>query len=364
VIVLLLGLVGGTTSIGATTSVSTGSIRGEDAQAAALRWSDVKRFLPAGGAILWPELPQFNTGLESGPKSIAEAVEQFDYVGPDAQRAGAQLVSTVIVHPTSVSAKTDYSLIERTSDAGGTTLSGPAVPADQWRFFEKPAGKLVERTLRWRIGAAVGRITAIDNSGYSAANWTPARLAGLFAPVASRVHALLAGRLHAVPLPPSAARVLPPPTAAPGAVLGTALAPAEGWAAVDSSQQPQVILRQLRAGGAGTLIFRQYAVRGAPGNTVVVTVFPFHSEKAANVWAKAFPGHPTGIKLAALDPGNTGATSAFVSVNGGSYYELQFARAKISVDIGCDAPFAKTSNTCERATRTLAEKWYAALPQH
>lgn len=339
----------------------TASLQGEDALAAALRWSDVKRLIPAGGAVYWPELPQFNTGLEPGTKSIAEAVEQFDYIGPDAERAGAQLVSTVIVHETGAAAAADFTAIERTSDAGSTTLPGPAVPANQARFFSKKAGKLVERTLRWRIGSVVGRISAIDNTGYAAVNWTPARLAKLFAPVASRVRALLGGRLHAAPLPASARRLLPPPAAAPGPVLGTAVAPAEGWAAIDSSQQPQAILHQLNAGGANNLVVRQYGVSGAPGNTVVVTVFPFTTARAAGAWVKTFPGHPQGIKLTTLDPGKTGSASAFVAVNGGSYYELQFARRRISVDIACDAPFGTTSKVCDGATRRLAEKWYAVL---
>ena len=91
-----------------------------------------------------------------------------------------------------------------------------------------------------------------------------------------------------------------------------------------------------------------------------MTVFPFRTAKAAAAWVKTFPGHPQGIKLTSLDPGKTGSASALVAVNGGSYYELQFARGKISVDIACDAPFGTTSRACEAATRTLAEKWYAA----
>ena len=334
-------------------------VKGEDALSATLQWNDVKKLVSAGGPSYWPELPQFNTGL-ANDGAIAEVVSSYDYVGPDAERAGAQIVSTLIVHSSTAAAKSDYASAEKFD--GGTTLSGPAVAADAARFSSKTDGRLLERTLRWRIGHALGRITLTDNAGYAAANWTPAQLAKLFAPVATRVHALLAGTLHAAPISASDSALLP--TSAPGPILGTAAVPAQAWATVDSSKDPSGIYRELSSGGANTLVVRSYALNGASGNAVGITLFPFATSKAAASWVKKFPGKPpAGFKFTTLDHGNTGSDSTFISVNGGAFYELMFARGKNTIDVSCSAPFGKTSSACEAATRSLAEKWYAALPQ-
>lgn len=330
---------------------------GDDPLAATLQWSDVARLVPSGGRVFWPELPQFNTGLEPGLAPLAEVVATYDYVGSDAERAGARLVSTVIVYPAVSAAASTFASLRQTSDAGGKAMSGPPVDADRWRYFRKPAGKLTEWTLRWRIGVAVGRVSAIDNSGFGARDWTATRLAALFRPVARRVQELVRGRLHAPPLPAADLRLLPAAGLAPGPALGTAKVPAEAWAAIDSSRDPQSTLRKLTGGGVGTLLDRAYLLEGVPRTAVGVVLFRFDTPAQAATWTRDFI-RLTGSKT--LAPGRTGATSAFTS-NGGDLYELQFAHGRYVGDVGCGAPFGTTPSACEAATRTLAEKWYAAL---
>lgn len=332
-------------------------VLGEDALAATLQWNEVKQSAESGSLLFWPELPQFNTGLDVGPKPLAQAVANFDYVGPDSERGGAQIASTILVHPTVSGAVSDYAVVQRSVDRGGTTVSGPPIDADQWRYFSRPSGKLTEWTLRWRIGSAVGRLTAVDNKGFGARFWTPARLARMFGPVAKRVRQLLAGRLHAAPLPLSDLRLLPTASAVPGTVLGTAKMPAEAWASIDSGRDPAGVLRKLVVGGASTLVERTYLLAGVPNTAISVVLFQFKTAAAAAAWAHDFV---TAVGSKGLPAGHTGTVAAF-QANGGSFYELQFEHGRYVADVGCSAPFTKTPAACEAATRTLAERWYASL---
>ncbi len=328
------------------------TIAGQDALGVATTWSEVKR-LP-GGSDFWPVLPQFNLGLEAGPLPVAEAVQMYDYAGPDAERAGAEIDSTVVVLANSAQAQAAYARYSRVDDRG-RTITGPRVDANQWRYSRKTSGKLTELTLRWRIGTAVGRIALIDRIP-----WTANTLAGLFRPVSQRTRALLTGHLHTPALSASEAALLPSSSAAPWRVVGTTSVPAEAWAMEDSSHKPQQTLRTLQRDGLGAMLTRTYRPGNVPQNDVSVVLFRFASPAGANSWVQSFINDAK--RKGGLHPGRTGKHSAFEEGSKGSFYELQFARGPFAGDVFCAAPFGRTSSACEGITRRLAERWYTTLP--
>lgn len=322
----------------------------EDLLAAGLQWSDVRGAMPPGW---WPEFPQFNSGLEPGRRTARVVATSYVFVSPDFGRAtDDRVVSAVSLLPSRAAADADYRRL-RARD-GGSTVAGPAVKADRWRYSRVEGKGSVTTTLRWQIGPFVGRVSGTTFSGPS-----PESLARLFAPVGARVARLRAGTFRSRPLTVKEQQLLPPVSMAPGPVMGTARVPVEAWAVADTSGRPLAARDKLRAGGVGSLLLRRFALRGAAGSVVEAVLFSFSSPEAARTWAEEFAGSWQG-KPGTLDPGATGDVSAFTS-NNGEFYELQFAQGRYVADISCFAPFGKPAPACEAATRRLAERWYAAL---
>jgi hypothetical protein len=136
--------------------------------------------------------------------------------------------------------------------------------------------------------------------------------------------------------------------------------PAEAWATAVNKGSPRAIRNQLVAAGNSTFPFRRYLRQGSPSDVIETAACTFGSSQAARAWfvpfAAAVKQHPADT----LDAGNTGGRSAFRLEL--SNYELQFVAGRYVGDVFCFAPFAAdVSKECEAATRTLAEKWYAAL---
>jgi hypothetical protein len=355
---LVLALLGAVAALGtaagatpaAPSAVQPSALTPEDVLAATLRPGDVHRFLPHG-ASWWSMLPEFNDGgFDPAPGKRFWVVQSYELVA-GGRVAGPHIQAPLTLYATEADAARDFAAMAKTKDASGTPASGPGV-GDESRYLTRPADdKLIEAALRFRVGPVLGRVSVFDSRPSATAS-----LARYAAPVVARVRALLAGTLKGTAIPADLARRLPP-TFADLPVAGSAVVPAEDWAVVDDSGQPEKVRALLRRNGAGSLAFRRYDVGSSDGQVIEVTLFPFASGKAATTWAHRFLAE---VGDGGLDPGRTGPLSAFTS-NGGKFYELQFAEGRFVADISCFAPFGETSRACEWRVRTLGQLWYPIL---
>ncbi|HEU4656511.1 MAG TPA: hypothetical protein VFR97_03260 [Capillimicrobium sp.] len=325
---------------------------GYQAASAALQWTELQRL----DRQFWPTLPQFNTGLQPGSTAQANVAVSYLYVGKDRKRQGASVDSTIVVYADARAARRGYAEARKVADAGGTTVTGPKVPAAQYRYFTRDAEGFAVRTLRWRVGRVIGRITAVDAPSHP---WSSAELARLFRDVAPRAAKLSAGRLRG----PDAqtrerqAEVLPAAGLAPGREIGTIALPPEAWASQDSTGHPRAALRELVGSRVFGIDQRNWLVDDHPGVTVSVVWFGFARPMEAAGFVEDFVAE-TGKQ--GLDAGDTGPTAGFRNANG--FYELQFAAGAQVGDVACWAPFeTKPPKACERVVRDLAEGWYAQL---
>jgi len=323
-----------------------------------LSQADLEALGPQGDEW-WPSLPEFNVGFDPAPTAVVGerfwVVQSYEQVG--ASEDGS-VQTTLILFDDETSATEGFDTISDASDGDSTTLDGPAV-ADQWRYFSRSTDEgPYETTLRFRAGPIVGRITVFSERGQA----EPQTLAGYFAPVAERIDDLLGGRLSAAPLPQDMAGRMPSESAGEtvGPTFGSAVIPAESWALADLTSDPQAVRGRLRELGATELGLRRYGLQADPDHIVEIVLFPMADEEAAETWVREFIDAAGGE--GALSAGDTGGLSAFTSYDG-SAYELQFAKGRFVGDVICFAPFGETSASCEEPVRSLAERWYAELPE-
>ncbi|MCL5275374.1 MAG: hypothetical protein M1434_11635 [Chloroflexi bacterium] len=340
------------------------ALTAEDLLAAALSPADVQKLIPDPNQW-WPEFPQFNVGFSAsttGKKVPGEqffVLQNYRQVSPLAQ---GRVESGLTLYVDDKSAADSFTALPDTNDKGGVPMDGPAI-GDESRYFtrcEKPCGPSAtktpyETTLRFRVGAIIGRISIFYQLGYGTAE----ALAKYAEPVVEKSRALLSGHLKATPLPGQYGSQLPAASADVGPILGSSVNPVESWALIDTSGKPEKVRDQLRSLGATELGFRRFALPADRDQVVEVTLFPFSDDKAAATWIQTFL-HNARSSAGTLDAGNTGKLSAFEKTPDGDY-ELQFAAGSFVGDVFCYAPYASTSSACEAPVRRLAERWYAAL---
>jgi hypothetical protein len=190
--------------------------------------------------------------------------------------------------------------------------------------------------------------------------WSREKIAKLARPIDDRLQQLLAGKLTAPSIPAAQLARLPHAGAAPGRVLGTALIPAESWAAIVRKGNKLRLRDSLVATGNRQLLFRRYLRDGSRTEVLETTLFAFPSAGAAGAFVAPFRAGVQRSEKTRLDPGSTGGRSAFRYEF--TNYELQFAAGRFVGDVFCWAPFqAEPSKACEDAARQLAERWYSQL---
>ncbi|MCL5025637.1 MAG: hypothetical protein M1531_03960 [Chloroflexi bacterium] len=339
---------------------SPSAITPEDLLAAALSPEDVQGLF-SNPDQWWPTFPEFNVGFNADPAGRRPG-ERF-YIARSYQlvsdQNAARVVTTLIAFGGAEQAADAFAAWQDTLDNGGDIVEGTPI-GDESRYFTRanPGSDYpYEATVRYRVGSVIGRISVLSADAYE----TPDTLSSYATPVVQRIAALLDGSLVASPLPKGIADRMPPISAGPGPILGSAVVPAESWAVVDTSDKPSLVANQLRSRGAAELGFRRYALSADPDRVVEVVMFPFVDKQGASDWVQQF------IKLASkqgtLNAGKTGEQSAMTKDKDG-LYELQFAKGRVVGDVSCFAPFdadAKGAGVCEAAVRKLAESWFADL---
>lgn len=313
--------------------------------AADVPWSTVQA---VGGESYWPELPAFNSIVDQeDPQPLTAVAQTYEQIG-----GSSTIVTRLYAYASSELA---LEFLQSNAIVVEQIDQQRPVVGDRHFYFVTKLSDGSPSTRLFFIEGRIGVEIQVDS-----ALWSRSKIAGLADPIDRQLRQLLAGTFRAPAIPAAQLALLPAATAAPGPVLGTASIPAAAWATVSHNGSPRAIRDGLVRNGDATLPFRRYLRRGSNRDVIEVTLFSFPSAGAARSWFATFAAgvkqHPADM----LDPGATGALSAFRSEL--DNYELEFVAGRSVADVFCWAPFAADpSPACEGATRTLAERWYAQL---
>jgi hypothetical protein len=298
------------------------------------------------GRDWWPEPPAFDTVVfQSDPQPKITTGVTF------AQLGGNATLTTTLYAFRSSAQSTKFLLYAE--------LVGPPVDEQNPTVGERrayyrttlPSGAPATRLYFTRGPVGV----SIEVNGES---WSAAKVGAIAQRIDAGIQGLLSGDLAPPVIAPADLARMPTARSAPGPLLGTTAISNEAWATVDRDNSPRRVRDALTKRGA-KLLFRRYLRQGSPTDVIETTLFTFRSAGAASGWFAPFGA---GVKSgqAALDPGSTGAHSAFRQ--GRANYELRFAVGRYVGDVFCYAPFVTNpSAACEGAVRKLAERWYAQL---
>lgn len=339
-------------------NVAAADLRPEDLIAASLSPQDMQELFPSAEPW-WQAIPFVEQAPFAGNPTVAEFGHRI--------RVGTaySLVSetprdvnvNILLFDDPAAAAAGMAKFVATSQEDGVEIDGPAI-GDESHYYvlldlENP--DRTETLVRFQSGAVVGRIRMIQDGAES-----PESLASAATRMHGKLQRLFAGDLTRTPLPADLAALLP--TAGPGLgpILSSGAPGPEGWALIDTANDPPMVLERLRSLGATQLATRSFTVVGSDTHIIELTLFPFRDEAASSDW---FDGY---LELFApeelLSPGMTGPRAGFTQGEFG--LELQFAKGRYVADVFCYAPFDATSaETCEAPTRALAEQWYALLPE-
>jgi hypothetical protein len=312
--------------------------------AADVPWSTVQQ---VAGKGWWPEAPSFDTVVYQDDPMPAAAVTQT-FVDT---RGGGEIRTSLYAYPGARDSSVYLS---------NATLVGDVIDRDRPAVGQEHAyyvATLPDRSRATRFSFTRGPVAvAVQASGA----WSRERIAKLARPIDERLQQLLAGKLAAPTIPAAQLARLPRAGAAPGRVLGTALIPAESWAAIVRKGNKLRLRDSLVVSGNRTLLFRRYLRDGSRTEVLETTLFAFPNAGAAGAFVAPFRAGVQRSEKTRLDPGSTGGRSAFRYEF--TNYELQFAAGRFVGDVFCWAPFqAEPSKACEDAARQLAERWYAQL---
>lgn len=334
----------------------------EDLLAATVRESEVQNFLPKAQQW-WPSIPEFNVGIGDKRQGLRFYVAQsYQQVG---EEASGRIECVLNLFKAASGASEQFAGIasQQPGDKGGTTIAGPEIGDDRRYFTRATPNEPRETTLRFRVGAVLGRISFFSVDAGNA----PELLSHFATPVVQRVRELLDGKFSATPMPPSL-EVLMPPRSVGGAIgpaLGSAVLPVECWAVASSGKNAEQDRDKLRFLGAKTLAYRRYVLSRRAGVVIEATAFTFSGEKQALEWLKDFTDQISKEKWKRLAAGKTGANSEYAVVpspdGSPSNYELQFAKGRHVCDVSGMSPFGKLPADVQISVRRFAELWYQSL---
>jgi hypothetical protein len=316
--------------------------------AEALLAADVsaKTVQAVAGRNWWPEPPAFDTVVfQSDPQPKLTTGVTFEQLG------GNGTITATLYAFRSSEQSTKFLLYAE--------LVGPPVDEKNPAVGERrayyrmtlPSGSPATRLYFTR--GPVGVSIEVNGEG-----WSASKIGSIAQPIDTGIQGLLSGKLKPPVIAATDLARMPGAGIAPGPLLGTTAISNEAWATVDRDSTPLRVRDGLAKRGA-KLLFRRYLRQGSPTDVIETTLFAFPAPATASGWFAPFGA---GIKHSngSLDPGSTGARSAFRQ--GRDNYELRFAVGRYVGDVFCYAPFVTNpSAECEAAVRRLAERWYSQL---
>ena len=324
-------------------SSSAANARPIDLYAAEPTASDVRTIL--GDTTWWPGPPSFGVRpLDSATMPYQEkfhVVQRFVHIG-----TAETLDVEMTVWDSTSSATTQMTSIQ---SAFGTSANGPKVGDQVLYYGSQSSGAAPYQTATFvRVGQITATITLANKDGFP----NVSLLGKIASRVVGRLNQVLAGKLHATPLAPSDAGMLPPP-GPDMTLLGGARLPIEVVVVMLGFASPDALAGILKSSGADTVLFGDYVLDNDTHMEVRAGLLDFSTQQQAGDWIGALRGSAT--------PDANGIAS-FYDDPSGQYFTLFTVGTKGAMLV-CRSTAAgeAASRACETPLSRVGPSWQLSL---
>jgi hypothetical protein len=304
---------------------------------------DVRALL--GDSNWWPGPPSF--GVRPLDSASMSSKEKFHVITRFAHIGTAETFEIIYTLWDSSSSAT--TAMNNVQSAFGTAVSGPKVGDQVLYYGSQGTGAAPYGFFTFvRVGRIVTTI-ALNLKDLSA---RIAQLAKIATKVTSRLKDVLAGKVHASPLPTADVSLLPPP-GPEMTLLASVRLPIEAVVVMLDSSSPEALAGILHTAGVDSIVFGDYVLDNDTHMEVRASVFNFINAQQATTWLDALRGDhrvdPNGIAL-------------YYDDSTGQYFSLAAAGTRSAVLICRSTSSGEAaSRSCELPLSRLAPAWQISL---
>lgn len=314
-----------------------------DLYAAEPALSDVQGLL--GDASWWPGPPSFGVRpLDSASMPFQErfhVIQRYVHIGT-AETFDVEFT----LWDSTATATTQMTNIQ---SAYGTSASGPSVGDQALYYGSQTATAAPFETVTFvRLGRVVTTMTLSRKDAFPSVS-ALGRIAGK---VVARLKDVLAGKVHANPLPSSDGALLPPP--GPDlTLLGSVRLPVETVVVMLGFASPETLAGLLRSDNVNSIVFGDYALDNDTHMEVRAGVLDFSSTQNASDWIGTLRG------TAAVDPSGI---ATFYDDASGQYFSVFTAGARGAIMVcRSTSSVEAASRSCEAPLSRVAPAWQLNL---
>jgi hypothetical protein len=342
---VLIALLAAMASACARSSSTSGAIRAQplDLYASNPSIADIRTLL--GDSNWWPGPPSFGVRpLDSASMSYKEkfhVVTRYAHIG-----TAETLDISYTLWDTTSSATTTMNGIQT---AYGTSANGPKVGDQVLYYGSQGAGAAPYVTVTF---VRVGQIVTTIALGLKDAFPKVAQLGKIATKFTSRLKDVLAGKVHASPLPAADISQLPP--AGPDMTsLASVRVPIEAIVVMLNFASPDALSGILHATGVDTIVFGDYVLNSDTHMEVRAGLLNFISAQEASIWVE---GLRTGRSI------DQNGIATFFDNSSGQYFSV-FSVGTKSAMLVCrsTASGEAASRSCEVPLTRVAPAWQLSL---
>ncbi|MEI7833774.1 MAG: hypothetical protein WCJ56_11330 [bacterium] len=328
--------------------------------------AEIQQVVTAPSAEWWGNMPEVFAGTARPDTALpGENIFVARRYAPPSLPDGTWVEATLVTFSDDKAAHDAFVKIAATSDKNAVTIAGETSDGvDELRYFTlEEVGRIKTTTLRYRVGAVLGRITL----SLPLVREQEKLLAALGKIAVPHVYDLLSGKLTVAALPVEKTMLLPADSATEkeiGPAISTFSAPTEAWALYDATGKASDVNKALREGGVKEVVTRRNAIAGLPGHALEVSYLRFADAAAASAWVKrSINSRNKGLDLGKIIP----QPSFFMLTKADGFsgvYQYQFCKGNIVADLtawNVKGGDAQTDAKCEVILRSWAEQWYLIL---
>jgi hypothetical protein len=305
--------------------------------------ADVRALL--GDSEWWPGPPSFGVRpLDSASMSFKEkfhVITRFAHIG-----TAETFDIGYTIWDSSSSATTTMANVQA---AFGTSVNGPKVGDQVLYYGSQGTGAAPFSTYTFvRTGQVVTTISLSLKDAFPKV----AQLGKIATKVTSRLKDVLAGKVHASPLPTADVSLLPP--AGPDmTLLASVRLPIEAVVVMLGFASPEALARILHTTGVDSIVYGDYALNNDTHMEVRASVFNFISAQQASTWLEALRGsHRV----------DSNGIATFYDDSTGQYFSLVAAGTKSAVLVCRSTSSTEAaSRSCELPMSRVAPAWLISL---
>ena len=305
--------------------------------------ADVRSLL--GDINWWPGPPSFGVRpLDAASMSFREkfhVITRFAHIG-----TAETLDIEYMLWDSTSSATTEMTNAQA---AFGTSVTGPKVGDQVLYYGSQTSGAAPFGTVTFvRVGQVVTTITLSLKDGFP----TTAKLGKIASKVVARLKDVLAGKVHASPLPIGDAALLPP-RGPDITLLGSLTLPIEAVVVMLGFASPEVLANVLHTTGVDNIVFGDYVLDNDTHMEVRAGLFNFATSQEATTWVDELRGGYTF---------DQNGIATFYDVGTGQYFSL-FASGSKAAILVCRSTSSveAASRSCESPLSRVGPAWQLNL---